>query len=468
MPILAHARARALSRNRALRFVRRVARLLSPGQALALVVLALAGVAAFGITPDTTLDPVVTTTVLRQLPLPLVLGSDDDVLDPATTTARSADGHGAAAAAAYWQEERIAPGDTIGSLLARAGVEDVPALAWLRTDPAARPLYQLKPGRPVQVATDREGHLQALRLLAPDGAMLDIERGASGFSARHLPAAESVGVSIAAGVIESSLFAAADAAGLPDAVTLALTDVFGGDIDFYHDLRRGDHFAVVYETRHVDGEPVASGRILAAEFVSQGNVHRALLWRNPDGSQSYYDENGRSARKAFLRSPVEFSRITSGFTLARFHPILHAWRAHKGTDFAAPTGTPVRAAADGEVAFAGVQNGYGNVVVLRHDARYTTLYGHLSRFAAGLHAGAHVRQGDTIAYVGQTGWATGPHLHYEFRVADVPRDPMTVALPNVAPMDAAERAAFVAATGGLVEQMATAEANRIARVATLR
>lgn len=452
MPILAHVRDCAVFHARAMaRPVRRMARLFSPGQALAVLVLTLAGVAAFGITPDTTLDPVATETVVRNLPVPGVLASDD--------AAPNGD-------APYWHEERIARGDTIGSLLARAGVEDVAALAYLRTDPAARPLYQLKPGRAIQVATTPEGRLSALRFLAGDGDVLAIARAGDGFAARHEKPVENVNVTVAAGTIASSLFAAADDAGLPDAVTLALTDVFGSDIDFYHDLRRGDRFAVVYETRLVDGEAMATGRILAAEFVNQGVTHRALLWHSADGTEAYYDQDGRSTRKAFLRSPVEFSRITSGFTLARFHPILQTWRAHKGTDFAAPTGTPVRATADGVVAFAGVQNGYGNVVVLRHDTRYTTLYGHLSRF--GTHAGDRVRQGDIIGYVGQTGWATGPHLHYEFRVADVPRDPMTVALPNVAPMAPAERATFVAATAPLLAQMASVDASRSARLAAVR
>lgn len=442
MPILAHVRDCSVT------IARRAARILSPGPAIALAVLALGGVAAFGITPDTTLESVRTTTVIRTLPLPALVESADST-------------------ASYWHEERIERGDTIGSLLARADVDDPAALAFLTTDPAARPLYQLKPGRPIQVGIDSEGHLSALRFLTSDDAMLDIAREGGDFRARRVPVATNVGVSVAAGVIQSSLFGAADDAGLPDAVTLGLTDIFGGDIDFYHDLRRGDRFAVVYETRMIDGEPIAAGRILAAEFVSQGVLHRALLWRNPDGTEAYYDENGRSARKAFLRSPVEFSRITSGFTLARFHPILHIWRAHRGTDFAAPTGTPVHATADGVVAFAGVQNGYGNVVILKHDGKYSTLYGHLSRFASGMHAGERVTQGEVIAYVGQTGWATGPHLHYEFRIADVPRDPMTVALPNVAPMSPAERAAFVATTTPLIAQMAVEE-SRSSRVASAR
>jgi len=414
--------------------LQRSARVLSLRRLIVLAVLAFAGVAAFGITPDTTLDTVATVDVVRDLPLPALM------------QARAAED-------AYWHEERVQPGDTIGSLLARAGVEDAEAMTYLRTDPAARPLYQLRPGRPLQIATDAGGHLAALRFLASDGNVLAIARAGATFTAKRAAPSDDVRVDVRSGVIESSLFGAADAAGLPDAVTLALADVFGGDIDFYHDLRRGDRFAVVYETRYADGEPMAIARVLAAEFVNRGRTYRALLWRAPDGSEAYYDENGQSSRKAFLRSPVELSRITSGFTLARFHPILQTWRAHKGTDFAAPTGTPVRATADGDVVFAGTQNGYGNVVILRHDASHTTLYAHLSRFAAGLARGRHVRQGETIAFVGQTGWATGPHLHYEFRVADVPRDPMTVALPNAVPIAPAQRGDFLAATATLLRQM---------------
>jgi len=442
--ILAH---RAFERGR--RALRDVAQGIAPGQALALVVLALACVAAFGITPDTTLDEVVTQSVIRSLPLPS--------LSDAERTA-----------APYWHEERVLRGDTIGSLLSRAGVDDPGAMTYLTTDAAARPLYQLRPGRPIQIATDEDGRLAGLRFLASDGDVLAIARDRSGFVASRLAPPADIRVDVRAGVIESSLFGAADAAGLPDAITLALADIFGGDIDFYHDLRRDDRFAVVYETRYVDGEPVATGRVLAAEFVNRGETYRALLWRAPDGTEGYYDEHGRSARKGFLRSPLEFSRVTSGFTLARFHPILHTWRAHRGTDFAAPTGTPVRATADGDVQFAGVQNGYGNVVIVRHDGRYSTLYAHLSRFAAGLHAGTRVRQGDTIAYVGQTGWATGPHLHYEFRIGGEPRDAMTVALPKAAPIAPEQKGAFIDATAPLLQQIAIVEASTLSRIAAAK
>jgi murein DD-endopeptidase MepM/ murein hydrolase activator NlpD len=416
-----------------------VARSVSAGQAFAVAVLGLAGVAAFGITPETALDPIEFTKVTRVLPLP-TLALEDEPEDR------------------YWREERVQRGDTIGSLLARAAIVDAGASEFLRTDPAARALYQLRPGRPLQVATDEDGRLTAVRFVAATGELLTIERAGAQFKASSEPPATETRLTLRAGEIESSLFAGADAAGLPDSITLALADVFGGEIDFYHDLRRGDRFTVLYETRYIDGEPAGTGRIVAAEFVNRGVALHAYLWRAADGAEGYYDEAGRSSRMAFLRSPMEFSRITSSFTQARFHPVLHEMRAHKGTDFAAPIGTPVRATADGEVVFCGQQTGYGNVIMLKHDATYSTVYAHLSRFAQGAHAAERVRQGDTIGYVGQTGWATGPHLHYELRINDEPHDPFTVALPNASPVTDAEREAFTARIAPLAEELAVAGA----------
>lgn len=414
---------------------RALAHLLSPGQALAIAVLGLAGVAAFGITPDTSLDTRSVRSISRSLPLPNLASREADQEH-------------------FWREERVQRGDTIGSLLARASVVDADAMDFLRSDPTARALYQLRPGRPLQVATDEEGRLTGLRFLAGDGELLSIARAAKGFTATREAPPNDTRLTLRAGEIESSLFAAADDAGLPDSVTLALADIFGGDIDFYHDLRRGDRFAVLYETRYVDGEPAGTGRILAAEFESGGTTLRAFLWRAPDGSEGYYNADGRNSRNAFLRSPMEFSRVTSGFTLARLNPVLHTMRAHKGTDFAAPIGTPVRATADGVVTFEGEQTGYGNVIILKHDGRYSTVYAHLSRFSAELRNGERVRQGDTIGFVGQTGWATGPHLHYELRVDGEARDPLTVALPMATPVADQDRAAFAAAIAPLAGELA--------------
>ncbi|MGE5738270.1 MAG: peptidoglycan DD-metalloendopeptidase family protein [Betaproteobacteria bacterium] len=426
--------------------LRTIARSLSAGQALAVAVLGFAGVAAFGITPDTALDTVAVRHVSRALPIPAIAPS-------------------AAAEDHYWREERVQRGDTIGSLLARAAVDDPAAMEFLRTDPSARALYQLRPGRALKVATDDDGRLAGLRFLAGNGEILSVGRSAQGFTTQREAAPADTRVTMRAGEIETSLFAAADAADLPDAITLALADVFEGDIDFYHDLRRGDRFIVLYETRYVDGEPAGTGRILAAEFVNRGVAVHAFLWQAPDGSEGYYDETGRSSRKSFLRSPMEFSRITSGFTQGRFHPIMHTMRAHRGTDFAAPMGTPVRATADGVVTVAGEQNGYGNVVILQHDGRYTTVYAHLSRFAEDIRGGARIRQGDTLGYVGQTGWATGPHLHYELRVDGEPQDALTAALPMATPVSDDQRPAFAARIAPLAGELAVVRALPDVRVA---
>lgn len=409
----------------------------SPGQWLAIVVLSLSGVAAFGLAPDTALETVPTRNVVRALPIPVLAESDE-------------------AGSTYWREERVQRGDTIGSLLARAGVDDADALQFLRTDPAARPLYQLRPGRPVRVAIDEDGELVALRFQTGAGDMLAIERSDGGLRAVREQATEEVRTMLRSVEIRSSLFGAADVAGIPDKVTLALADIFAGDIDFYKDVQRGDRFTVVYEALFVDGEPAGTGRILAAEFENRGVTLRAFYWRDADANDGYFTDAGRSARSTFLRSPMEFSRITSGFTMARFHPILQEWRAHQGIDYAAPTGTPVRVTADGVVAFAGVQNGYGNVIIVHHQGTYSTLYGHLSRFAPELKMGERVRQGDTIGHVGMTGWATGPHLHYEFRVAEQARDPMTIALPTAQPIGPDRMPAYQAAIIPLVESLALA------------
>jgi murein DD-endopeptidase MepM/ murein hydrolase activator NlpD len=424
---------------------RAFAHLISPGQALAIAVLGLAGVAAFAITPNTAVDTPFVRTISRTLALPAV--ADSEPPDQR-----------------YWREERVERGDTIGSLLARASVVDADAMTFLRADPAARALYQLKPGRPLQVATDDEGRLTGLRFLAGNGELLSIARSVGGFTAKREAPPDDTRLTLRAGEIESSLFAAADSADLPDSVTLALTDIFGGEIDFYHDLRRGDRFAVLYETRYVDGEPAATGRVVAAEFDNGGKTHRAYLWRSPDGTEGYYNEDGRNSRNAFLRSPMEFSRVTSGFTLARLHPVLHTMRAHKGTDFAAPIGTPVRATADGVVTFVGQQTGYGNVIMLKHDGRYSTVYAHLSRFAPDMRDGGRIRQGETIGYVGQTGWATGPHLHYELRVDGEPRDPLTVALPMATPVTDQQRPAFAAAIAPLAGELAVVRELPVSRL----
>lgn len=419
--------------------LRRAAKALSPVQWLAVGVLALCGgVAAFGIAPGTTLDTVPTVLVSRPLELPAIAPV------PAVPPR-------------YWAEDRIQRGDTVGSVLARLGVDDPAALALLRSDPLARPLYQLRPGRPLRVETDDDGQLLRLRSVTGGGTQVALRRDGERFVADADAAAVDVRIRLATGEIRSSLFAAADAADLPDAVTMQLAEVFGGDIDFHKDLKRGDRFAVAYEQRLIDGEPQPVARILGAVFVNGGRTLAAYLWRAEDGTEAYYSAAGAPLRKAFLRSPMEFSRITSGFSAARFHPILRVTRAHQGTDYAAPVGTPVRATGNGKVTFAGRRGGYGNVVELQHGGSFTTLYAHLSRVAPQVRVGARVNQGETIGFVGQTGWATGPHLHYEFRVGNVHRDPQTVALPTAEPVPAAQQARFAAAIAPTLAQVALAQ-----------
>ncbi len=398
----------------------------------------LSGVAAYGFAPDTIIEPVPTYLLERTLGHPAAVELDD-------------------LSGVYWREERIRRGDTVGSVLSRMGVDDADALSFLHADRAARAVYQLKPGRPLRVATDDDGRLVQLRMVAPSGELLNVSRAADGFEAAVSAAPVEVRWKIGTGEIRSSLYAAADDAGLPDAVTMQLADVFAGEVDFHHDLRAGDRFAVVYEMRYIDGEPAGPGRIVAAEFSQAAKTLRAFRFHDDAGHEAYYGEDGQALRRAFLRSPMEFSRITSGFSNARFHPILLDWRAHKGVDYAAPLGTPVRATAAGTVLFVGTQNGYGNVIHLKHQGAFSTLYAHLSRFAPQLRYGARISQGEVIGYVGQTGWATGPHLHYEFRVGDEQRDPLTVALPDGEPLDLAQQPLFRSTIAPVQAQLAIAQ-----------
>jgi murein DD-endopeptidase MepM/ murein hydrolase activator NlpD len=308
-----------------------------------------------------------------------------------------------------------------------------------------RPLQNLRPGFHVTAEVTSEGGLVSLSFLTARDTLVQIAREGDGFRSTEERAALYTQVAMKSGVVESSLFAASDEAGIPDSVAMQLADIFGGDVDFHRDLRKGDQFTVVYELHHLAGRPVRAGKVLAAEFVSRGKAYRAIHYRN-----GYYAPDGNSLRKAFLRAPLEFSRVSSGFGMRR-HPIAKGWRKHEGIDYAAATGTRVRAVGDAVVEYAGPRGGYGNVVILRHNGQYTTLYAHLSRIA--VRTGARVAQNDTIGFVGQTGWATGPHLHYEFRIAGQPRNPLSIAMPAAAPVTASELPAFRTHAGPLLARL---------------
>ena len=321
--------------------------------------------------------------------------------------------------------------DTLDQIFRSIGL-DLGTLAELRSRPEVRKaLDVLKPGEIITL-THADGVLQTFNRQISDTLTLSVSRAGDGYAVNYIENPLETELVGQRAVIESSLFAAGERAGMSSRTIMTLANqIFGFDIDFALDLRQGDTFGVLYEQKFQDGRYVSDGRILAAEFVNQGKTHRAVWFESKDGEvKGYFTPEGKGMRTAFLRAPLDFTRISSKFNSRRLHPVLGIVRAHKGTDYAAPTGTKVWAAGAGRVAFAGRKGGYGNVVIIDHGKGVTTVYGHLSRFAKSLRTGRSVGQGDTIGYVGMTGLATGPHLHYEYRVNGVQRNPATLPMPR--------------------------------------
>jgi murein DD-endopeptidase MepM/ murein hydrolase activator NlpD len=376
----------------------------------------------------------------------------------------------------FIQTETIRRGDTLGQLVGRLGANDPGFLRFAAGDPVGRLALQMRAGRTVQAEVDALGRIQRFTYrfggLEADAAdageptpltRLEIVRDGDRFTATEdiIPLERTI--EMRSVVIRTSLFAATDAVGIPEGVAVRVADIFGGDIDFDRDLRKGDRLRVVYESVREEGslDQAQAGRLLAVELVSAGERHEAF-WHERDGRGEYFTFDGRSLKKSFLRNPLEFSRISSGFSPARMHPVLRDWRAHKGVDFAAPIGTRVRATADGTVEFVGQQRGYGNVVIVNHRNQYSTLYAHLNDFAPGLTPGAKIRQGDTLGAVGMTGWTTGPHLHYEVKIDGEQVDPMGVAIPNSKPLSPGERKALMVSVQSIREQLAQLDSLRVA------
>jgi len=348
----------------------------------------------------------------------------------------------------------VARSDTLERIFRRLGL-DLADLAAIRALPEMRArLDRLRPAETLLVS-QREGTLFSLERRLSATQLMRIERqdATDDFTIRLIDTPLEAIEHTVRGTIRTSLIEAVAATGASEQTALALADIFGWDIDFVLDLRPGDSFVMSYQELRRDGKYLSDGPILAARFVNDGRQHVAVRYAGPDGSAHYYSPDGRSMRKAFLRTPVEFTRISSRFNLSRRHPILDLIRAHKGVDYAAPTGTPVRAAGDGRVKFAGRLGGYGNVVELAHMNGISTVYGHLSRFAPGIGVGRHVSQGVVIAYVGMTGLATGPHLHYEYRVNGVARNPQTVQLDDAQPINPAWKEDFVRTTQPLIASL---------------
>jgi murein DD-endopeptidase MepM/ murein hydrolase activator NlpD len=393
----------------------------------------LAAVTAFGVAPLTA----------PALP-PSELTSETVTLQPERLEAQGG----------FLQQETIRRGDTLSSLTSRLGIDDPELAAFVRSDPIARRVLELRAGRTVSAYLSEHRQLQQLtyRLESDEddglGRRLVIRRlDLDGkLVAYDEPVPVERTIETRSAVVQRSLIEALDEAEIPDNVVTRMADIFGTDVDLQRDVRRGDRLRVVYETLREAGslEPPIVGRILAVQFRG-GSRKLEAVWfdRGHEDSGGYYSFDGRSLERPFLASPLEFTRVSSSFSSTRLHPVMRDWRAHKGVDLPAPIGTNVRTTADGVIDFIGRQNGYGNVIVVKHDARLTTLYAHLHRFAPGLEPGSRVRQGQVIGTVGQTGWATGPHLHFEFHVEGRHVDPMAAVQPSpVRQLTREERARF--------------------------
>ena len=372
-------------------------------------------VAAFGIVPDTPLKNVPVQKIVLDLTLPNTPQTNDaDII--------------------LWQQERIQRNDSVASLLSRLKINSEDKSSFLHDARNIKTMRRLVPGKTIHAQTTAAGELLALRYFPGGSEQLLVEKTDGTFKENKSPFNIETHIKMKSGVIRSSLFAATDGANVPDSVAIQIAEIFASDIDFHRDLRKEDRFKVVYESRYSNGELTEAGRVLAVEFINKGKTYQAVYFEANNKERGYYTPDGKNLRRAFLRSPLKFSRISSGFTRSRYHPVLKKWRAHKGVDYAARRGTPVRATANGTVATKTRQRGYGKFIVLKHRGRYSTAYAHLSNFAKGLRKGKRVNQGDIIGYVGSTGLATGPHLHYEFRINGVQRNPLRVVMPAAIPL----------------------------------
>ena len=353
-----------------------------------------------------------------------------------------------------WRQVTVDSGDTFARLLRDAGVASATIHALASAGEAGRAMSRIYPGDSIRLGFDTDETLIRLQYRPEPDRLVVFERSDEGFEGKTTTEPLQRRLEHAHGEIDSSLFRAGAQAGLSDRLILDLVDIFGWDIDFVLDIRRGDRFSVVYETFYKNGDRVRTGEIVAAEFINRGETYRALRYTDPNGATDYFAPDGDSMRKAFLRTPVKFTRISSGFG-RRYHPTLHRMRNHNGVDYAAPRGTPIRATGSGRIDYRGYNGGYGRMIVIRHGEQYSTAYAHMARYNAGTRPGQQVEQGQIIGYVGSTGRSTGPHLHYEFRVNGRHRNPLTVQFPSVDPVAAEHREDFQEKTAPLVAQLET-------------
>ncbi|MCS3903473.1 murein DD-endopeptidase MepM/ murein hydrolase activator NlpD [Methylohalomonas lacus] len=355
-----------------------------------------------------------------------------------------------------WQKVAVKNGDSMARIFKRLGLSPRQLHEIMQLGDVTQALKSLRPGQELLFDLDEKDERTMLRALqyAPDSEhQLIVERTDNGYQAELADADLTTRVRAAAATIDSSLFLAGQAAGLSDNLIMQLVKIYGWDIDFVMDIRKGDQFSVIFKETYRDGTKIKDGPIIAAEFQNRGRTLRAVRYTTPDGRTDYYADDGRSMRKAFLRTPMDVYRISSHFDPDRRHPVMNTIRAHKGTDYAAPTGTPIKASGDGRISHLGRKGGYGNTIIIQHGGRYSTLYAHMSRFARGLRQGSRVEQGQTIGHVGSTGLATGPHLHYEFRINGVHKNPVKVELPKAESIPEKLQADFKQSTRPLLAEL---------------
>ena len=399
-------------------------------------------VAAFGLAPDTNTLDITPEIVTEAIPLPALVSTSN--------------------VGTFERETLIQPGDTLANALTRLKIDNLEIQRLLAMDAVRQLASGVRAGKRIQATTTLDGQLLTIQFERSDAPTLTVRLQGEGLVAEESSELLETRVVMRSGRILSSLYGATDSAGIPDKIANQMAETFSTSLDFREDLRRGDTFSVVYTVNYRNGEPIAAGKLLAAEFVNAGKPYRAVLFRDPYGREDYYTPEGESLKKGFLRSPLEFSRVTSSFSNSRKHPVYGFHRAHTGVDFGAPTGTRVKATGDATVAFAGRKGGYGNLVILRHPNGYETYYAHLSAFAPGIRTGRAISQGQIIAYVGSTGASTGPHLHYEVRIAGKPQNPMAIKLPGAQPLDVAQRARFLEQTATWSDKLALLRGTNLA------
>ncbi len=363
-----------------------------------------------------------------------------------------------------WSSVTVQRGDSLARIFSRESLGSRTLHEIMSLGGATKNLTRIHPGDTLEYRRDPNQGLLALRYKLDQLSEILITREEDGFAVESIHHVPERRLSHAVATIESSLFLAAQKAGLSDNLTMELAGIFGYDIDFVLDIRAGDQFSVLYEELYLDGEPIGKSRILAADFTTQGQKHQAVRYTDASDNTDFYTPDGKSLRKAFTRTPVSFSRISSRFSLGRKHPVLNKIRAHKGVDYAASTGTPIMATGSGKVIHVGTKGGYGRTVILKHGQQYTTLYAHMSRYAKGLRTGDRVKQGQVIGYIGSSGLATGPHLHYEFRVNGAHRNPLTVKLPDAAPISPKFKEDFTATAETLMAQLETRKQLALAQI----